>query len=219
MCSWDGTSIGPEHERSDAVREEMTQRPALCCVCGTTRSTSARGAGLDVEADDRCVVTRTCATCQARTPHAYLLLEGHADRNERERPYPMLDEATEAELFELEVGEARAEGIKVSDRPVANPILVSVMQYLDDGVWEVCLDPDASSRRRRLGLHTALAAIRNARARRWFVVVPDRGNLQRAVRFEVFGGALEDESVRPGSTLTRGTAVDPDGLEPPTSAR
>jgi hypothetical protein len=228
VCSWDGTPIEPEQQdyqaeyRAElAVRREqrLTKRPALCCVCGTIRLTSAHGGRLgNADGDDRCIVQRKCETCAIRTPHAYLLAHGTADCDEP-HPYPDLDEATEAQLFELEVDEARAGGVKVSNATSSGPILVSVTQHLDDGEWAVFLDPEATARRRRFGLQTALRAIRDAKARKWFVVSPDPELDRPAVRFAVFADSQVEFSGARGSALASGTGVDPDGPEPPTPIR
>ena len=171
----------------------LTQRPALCCECGTVRSTSANGAirrgsaPKDAEADtSRCIVVRKCATCRTQTQHAYLLVNGRADFVEREQPYPILDEATEAHLLEVELSEARSDGIDVTDQPVSDRILVTVSQSLDDGAWTVQLNRGSASKRRRLGLRTALKAIRDARKQTWFVEVANPEHHMPAVRYAVF---------------------------------
>jgi hypothetical protein len=208
MCSWDGRSTGAgEDEPEDggsldrylmyvaerrAVR--LAQRPALCCECGTARLTSAHGSRTTTPDGERCTVLRKCETCGVRTQHAYLLVPGRTDCAERDRPYPALDDATEEQLLELELDDARALGVLISDRSVSDRILVSVTQQLDDGVWAVCLDPETTARRRRLGLRTALEAIRDARKRRWYVVTPDADHARPAVRFAVFAEPDENSA-------------------------
>ena len=226
MCSWDGALTGSDSESSQAEYRadlaarrvwRLTARPALCCQCGTTRSTTAHAARPgSADGDDRCIVIRKCETCAAKTPHAYLLTDGLIDADERQT-YPALDDATEADLLELELAAARAAGIKVSDASSSGPILASVTQHLDDGEWAVFLDPDASSKRRRLGLQTALDAIKDARARKWFVAVPDPENKRPAVRFAVFADSPPDSWHHGPTTPPAGTMMDPDGHEPPAS--
>ena len=175
----------------------LTQRPALCCECGMVRSTTATGAlrrdvagRPDQPVAARCIVIRKCAACRTRTPHAYLLVNGRADHVELAQPYPTLDEATEAHLFEVERDEAESGGITVTDQ-VSDRILVTVSQRLDDCVWTVHLNPDGASKRRRLGLRTAMRAIRDARDQTWFVEVADPVYDLPAVRFAVFGVPTE----------------------------
>ena len=205
------------HNRADQVPSStrMTQRPALCCVCGTVRSTTAHARSLGLgDTRDRCLVTRKCDTCGTQTVHAYLLATGSADTDERQ-PYPALDDELEAELFHLEVDEARSAGVNVSDGSGSGPILASVTQHLDDGVWAVFLDPDASSRRRRLGLQIALRAIREARARTWYVAAPDPEHARPAVRFAVFADSPVELASRAGRAPDGSKIIDPDGSEPP----
>ena len=176
----------------------VTQRPALCCECGTIRSTTANGAVRRPPADDtddsepsRCIVVRKCLECRRKTPHAYLLVNGRADYVEREQPYPTLDEATETHLLEIELLEARTGGIRVTDQAVSERILVTVSQCLDDGTWTVQLNPSSAPKRLRRGLRTALKAIREAREQTWFVEVANPEHHTPAVRYAVFSETNE----------------------------
>lgn len=70
---------------------------ALCCVCGTLRTTTVTGhmvgeAWKGREVGGRCLISRKCATCGERTVHAYLRdmpseawCRDTAEKNARER--------------------------------------------------------------------------------------------------------------------------------------
>lgn len=178
-------------------RSRLTQRPALCCECGTIRPTSAIGSSTSVgrsdgeDASGTRIVMRRCATCRTQTQHAYLLVE---DRDDRPGPPPTptrSDQPAEAELLALETDAARRRGVKVLDRPVTDR-LVAVSQDLEDGTWAVSLDSRAPARRRRLGLRTALQVIDDEREHTWLVEPADPDQDQPATRFAIF--ALPDRA-------------------------
>ena len=109
----------------------------------------------------RCLVMRTCITCGIRTAHAYLMVDGPTEHDDRQ-PYPTLDEATETQLLEFEIEEARADGVTVEELFIAEKIAANLTQYLDTGVWTILLNPRADPKSRRLGLRAARGAIRDA---------------------------------------------------------
>jgi hypothetical protein len=164
----------------------LTQRPALCCDCGAIRLTTAHGAVVDVPDGHRCLVTRKCDTCGTRTQHAYLMIDGKPDTDDRQ-PYPILDDATEASLLELEIEEARADGITVEELFIADQIAVNVTQYLDNGVWTILLNPQVDCKSRKLGLRAARAAIMQAGRHTWFVKPADPQGRCPPVRYALFG--------------------------------
>ena len=88
-------------------------------------------------------------------------------------------------MLALETDAARRLRVKVLDRPVSDR-LVTVSQDLEDGTWAVSLDPKATARRRRIGLRTALRAIREAREHTWHVEPADPDHDHPATRFAIF---------------------------------
>lgn len=164
----------------------LTQRPALCCECGAVRLTSAHGAFVDVADGQRCLVRRKCDACVARTQHAYLMIDGELDGDDRQ-PYPVLDDATEARLLELEIDDARADGVNVEELFIADQIAVNVTQYLDNGVWTILLNPQVDFKSRKLGLRAARAVIMDAGKHTWFVKPADPQGRCPPVRYALFG--------------------------------
>lgn len=122
----------------------MTAHPrlhALCCGCGTQRTTTTSGSthrGDDYHPAVRCTVRRRCHTCGTQTVHAYLREDDGRDvAEQREYERTAMSRAQRDACLAIE-RDLRALGVRVYFNP--DPDLepeAQLNRYLDDGVYTI----------------------------------------------------------------------------------